>query len=119
MSFLITLGTYIMFFNLFIYVGFTFASFVLLGIIGYQKYNGEKTKKKMNSRVVVNQYVTLTGIPTWKRINGRLVKKFYIVDIEHDDFGFRPEKKELDKVKMRLFSIWNRKNGRLVRSESY
>ena len=119
---IVLLGTYIMVVNLVLYVGFSIVSAIL---VGYCVLENSKSKdmKKSNivprTSVVVKKQYPLTGVPTWKRINGRLVKKFYIVDIEYDDYGFTPEYKELDKVKKKLFSVWDRVNGRLVRTGSY
>ena len=108
------LATTIIIFNVGIYISFMLAC-IFLGITVFQNHYGVKKNVESNNPIFVYKYGTLTGVPTWKRINGRLVKKFYIVDIENDDYGFTPEKKELDKVKKKLFSVWNRKNGRLVR----
>ncbi len=121
-SLIVLLGTCIMIVNLVIYVGFSIASIIL---VGYCVLENSKSKdmKKSNivprTSVVVRKQYPLTGVPTWKRINGRLVKKYYIVDIENDSYGYTPEKKVLDKVKKKLFSVWDRVNGRLVRTGSY
>ena len=105
--------------NLVVYVGFCIGSIVLIGYCMLEKYKSTDVKKNkvIRRRKVVRKRYPLVGVPSWKRINGRLVKKYYIVDIENDSYGYIPAMKELKKVKKKLlFSVWNRVNGRLVRS---
>ena len=112
---IVLLGTSMM--NLDLYMGFSIAFIIL---VGYTVMANSKDMKKNNivrrRKVVRKQYQPI-GASTWKRINGRLVKKYYIVDIENDIYGYTPERKELDKVKKNLFSVWGRVNGRLVRTD--
>ena len=132
--------TCIVLINLFIYMGFTIASIVFIGMIVYQKYkikkvHIKKVKRDMNSRVVENQCVTPIGILTWKRIKGRMVKKFVLNEIEEfevggDDIYRIVNEEELDMVKKNLLAnfdachilfknkMWYRKNGRLLRRKS-
>ena len=116
---IVLIGTTIMLVNLVVYVGFSIASIILIGYCMFEK-NKTKDVKKNNivpMRRVVRKRHPLVGAPTWKRINGRLVKKYYIVDIENDSYGYAPPMKELKKVKKKLqFSTWDRVDGRLVRT---
>lgn len=116
---IVLIGTSIMLVNLVVYIGFSIASMFLIGYCMLEKYKSKDVNKNniVRRRRVVRKRYPLIGVPTWKRINGRLVKKYYIVDIENDSYGYTPSMKELEKVKKKLqFSAWDRVNGRLVRS---
>ena len=98
-----------------LYVGFIITYIILVVYTVIENYKHVKKNNIVRRRKVIRKQYQLIGAPTWKRIDGRLVKKYYIVDIENDIYGYTPERKELDKVKKNLFSIWGRVNGRLVR----
>ena len=89
-------------------------------------YSLSHTVPKKNTKVV--------GIPTWSRVNGRLVKKLVVNDIEDECDGGEGdvviEYEDLDSVKKDLLAkfdachilfknkMWYRKNDRLVRIDN-
>lgn len=116
---IVLIGTTIMLVNLVVYIGFSIASIILIGYCMLEKYRSKNVEKNntIRGRRVVRKRHPQVGVPTWKRINGRLVKKYYIVDIEDDSYGYTPPMNDLKKVKKKLqFSAWDRVNGRLVRT---
>jgi hypothetical protein len=88
----------------------------------------EEINKEYQKTILAHKYI---GEVQWSRINGRMKKRFILVDLdnknEDDNYDLDYTEKDLDEVKKNLIfdfnkvhdvfkhKIWYRKNGRLMR----
>ena len=110
---------------------FVVAAFLILIRIGEvedekKMEEKEEINKEYQKNILAHKYM---GKVKWSRINGRMKKKFVLVDIDKYDEEYDDDysDKDLDKVKKNLIfdfnkvhdvfkhKIWYRKNGRLTR----
>ena len=113
-------------------------TFVVVAFVSLISVGKDEDEKKMEEKEEINKEYHKTilahkyiGEVQWSRINGRMKKRFILVDLdnknEDDNYDLDYTEKDLDEVKKNLIfdfnkvhdvfkhKIWYRKNGRLMR----